>query len=136
MLGWVLIGEVCLDKVYVLDDICVKKIYMVKVGRIFIMFFCISSFIYSEGYGLGFSKLNDFGILLFECIVDDDKLGLLIEDREFLKIMEIYCKWNEEGSWVFLLLFRMLRDRLLDNRVMVLKWVRILNKILVKNFCK
>lgn len=116
-----MIGEVCLDKVYVLDDICVKKIYMVKVGRIFIMFFCISSFIYSEGYGLGFSKLNDFGILLFECIVDDDKLGLLIEDREFLKIMEIYCKWNEEGSWVFLLLFRMLRDRLLDNRVMVLK---------------
>lgn len=81
-----MIGEVCLDKVYVLDDICVKKIYMVKVGRIFIMFFCISSFIYSEGYGLGFSKLNDFGILLFECIVDDDKLGLLIEDREFLKI--------------------------------------------------
>lgn len=58
-LGWALIGEACLDKVYVPDDICVKKTHMVKAGRTFIMPPCTSSFTYSEGYGLGTSKPND-----------------------------------------------------------------------------
>lgn len=85
-LGWALIGEACLDKVHVPDDICVKKTHMVKAGRTSIMPPCTSSFTYSEGYGLGSSKPNDFGTLLFERTADDDKPGLSIEDREFLKI--------------------------------------------------
>lgn len=134
--GWALIGEACLDKVYVPDDICVKKTHMVKAGRTSIMPPCTSSFTYSEGYGLGSSKPNDSVTLLFERTADDDKPGLSIEDREFLNITEIHCKRNEEGSWVSPLPFRTPGDRLPDNRVMALKRGNILNKTLAKNPCK
>lgn len=41
---------------------------------------------------------------------------MLIEDREFLEIMKEKCYKDEKGYWLVLLLFKLNRNRLFNNR--------------------
>lgn len=56
------------------------------------------------------NRLRVFDILfdeyLFRCILDDNKVGLLVEDRMFMDIMNKELLIGEDGKWVVFLFFR------------------------------
>lgn len=47
-----------------------------------------------------------FDEYLFRCILDDNKVGLLVEDRMFMDIMNKELLIGEDGKWVVFLFFR------------------------------
>lgn len=55
------------------------------------------------------NRLRVFDILfdeyLFRCILDDNKVGLLVEDRMFMDIMNKELLIGEDGKWVVFLFF-------------------------------
>lgn len=60
------------------------------------------------------------GDTIFERSKDDNKVGLSIEDRYFLEIMNREMFMDESNSWVVPLPFRTPRKRLPNNREQVL----------------
>lgn len=46
-----------------------------------------------------------FDEYLFRCILDDNKVGLLVEDRMFMDIMNKELLIGEDGKWVVFLFF-------------------------------
>lgn len=56
------------------------------------------------------NRLRVFDILfdeyLFRRILDDNKVGLLVEDRMFMDIMNKELLIGEDGKWVVFLFFR------------------------------
>lgn len=56
---------------------------------------------------------------IFERTKDDDTVGLSIEDREFIALMENELHTDEDGHWCLPLTFRSPRKFLPNNRSMV-----------------
>lgn len=110
---------------YFLDKVNFCKIYFLIDGCVIVFFFCLNKF-------KVFEFLKDFGdfkwlsifefkdglvLNIFECI--KDIVGLFIEDREFIVLIEKELYIDEDGYWCLLLLFCFLWKCLLNNRSMV-----------------
>lgn len=69
---------------------------------------------------------------IFKTHKDDDILGLAVEDREFIHIMENEMKL-EEGNWTAPLLFKRDKPAIPNIKVMTLKRAMVLDNSLYKN---
>ncbi|KAK3082438.1 hypothetical protein FSP39_009290 [Pinctada imbricata] len=73
---------------------------------------------------------------IFQRSLNDEKVGLSADDREFLKIMDHDMKKGENGNWEAPLPFRSSRPNLPNNRSQALKRALILQTSLKKNPAK
>ncbi|XP_071086519.1 uncharacterized protein [Haliotis cracherodii] len=73
---------------------------------------------------------------LFVTTQEDDKLGLSVEDREFLKIMDNEMVKTSEGNWIAPLPFRNGRRRLPNNRSQALNRAKTLDRCLKRDTIK
>ncbi|KAJ8349415.1 hypothetical protein SKAU_G00245450 [Synaphobranchus kaupii] len=71
-----------------------------------------------------------FGSTIFERTKDDDKVGLSIEDRLFLELMDKEMFMDNTNSWVAPLPFRSPRRRLPNNREQALSRLTTLRRTL------
>ena len=71
---------------------------------------------------------------LFETTSNENKLGLSVEDRQFLDVMDREFRLDKtEGKWTAPLPFRSLRSRLPDNFQHALTRAQTLDKSLYRN---
>ncbi|XP_070188491.1 uncharacterized protein [Littorina saxatilis] len=89
-LGWVIIGDVCLNKVHKPSTIRVAKTSVID-GRKTIFEPC--------PFNLKVDVTKDVGAEVFQRTPEDDKVGLSVEDKAFLALMDEKFKLNEERHW-------------------------------------
>ncbi|XP_056017477.1 uncharacterized protein LOC130053871 [Ostrea edulis] len=143
-LGWVVIGDVCLQGRHVPDRVCARKTHVLQEGRGSIFRPCTSKLEVSDDYGLSeplkeipFRTREDrFASTVFERTKHDDKIGLSCEDRTFMEIMDKELHKDIDGSWCAPLLFKPSRERLPNNRKMALHRAMSLEKGLKKDSTK
>lgn len=122
-LGWVIIGEVCLERVHKPgQEICInsKKTHVLRNGRTTLFEPCptgITVTYSNELLGKSHIKPCSFqGQELFHTAEDDNSVGLSVEDRDFLELMNKEMHRDEKGNWLAPLPFRTLRTPLPNNR--------------------
>ncbi|XP_070206193.1 uncharacterized protein [Littorina saxatilis] len=89
-LGWVIIGDVCLNKVHKPSTIRVAKTSVID-GRRTIFEPC--------PFNLKVDVAKDVGAEVFQRTPEDDKVGLSVEDKAFFALMDEKFKLNEERRW-------------------------------------
>lgn len=128
-LGWTIIGEVCLDGQHLPpstpSSLKVLKTTVMHNGRPTTLQECDNSLTVKDqpSYETG----------LFERTAHDDKIGLSIEDKEFLCIMDQEFQKDKSDHWTAPLPFRKSRPRLPNNKPQALKRARILDTSLKKD---
>ena len=143
-LGWVIIGDVCLNGAHKPDEVEVYRTHILESGRPSICSPCPSRLSLRDVIipdtctlsGTLPEALDDIemcgisvGRDVYARTKNDDKLGRSIDDNEFLAIMETGFFKDEKGNWVAPLPFR--RNAVLpDNRPMALNRFRGLRKLL------
>ncbi|KAK3086079.1 hypothetical protein FSP39_013163 [Pinctada imbricata] len=132
-LGWVLIGEACLNRVHTPDSIRVNKVSLTKDGRASVFPPCTNNFKVRD---IRTNDVNDVNDKLFVRTPNDDKSALSQEDKDFLKIMDGKFHRNEAGSWVAPLPFRSSRRTLPNNHEVALRRATILERSLQKDSVK
>ncbi len=143
-LGWVVIGDVCLGKVHQPSSVNVNKTYLLPDGRTSVCSPCPNMFSLKlkEGYpdqveaDVFSSPSDDLGKTVFDRTNQDDKLGMSIEDREFLHIMDQEMVKDDSGSWTAPLPFRSPRPPLPNNRSQALNRANALRRSLLKDSVK
>lgn len=133
-LGWVIIGEVCLEGRHPPTEVIVNKTGVLEVGRGTIFEPCPSRINVSvdgksvtdrfQGFPSFRPSADDFGDTVFQITKDDEKVGTSVEDREFIKIMDTEFKKDETGHWSAPLPFKSPRPKMRNNRVQA--WNRAL----------
>ena len=103
-LGWVIVGETCLNKIHASDVIYVNKTVVLTPGRESVLKPCTNNFVLKH-------KPCD----IFERTKDDEEIGLSREDHQFLDIMDKGFSRSEEGKWTAPLPFRNDRPKLPNN---------------------
>ena len=123
-LGWVILGNACLDGVHKPNDLTSCKTHLLMNGRPSIFEPCSNVFHVNHPTPMQFSpfenpedlgrkesfiqgKFEDgLGSKVYERTKLDNRPGLSVEDRKFIKIMDAEMEKNESGSWVAPLPFR------------------------------
>ena len=131
-LGWVVIGEACLGKVHRPDAVSVKKTYLLPDHHASIFSPCNRQFSVKE---CPFPKWEP-GQTVFESSDDDEKIGLSMEDRDFLYVTSGAMEKSFNGNWIFPLPFRSDRLRLQDNRIQAVNRAKALECSLYKDHTK
>nr|XP_034318941.1 uncharacterized protein LOC105335138 [Crassostrea gigas] len=129
-LGWVIIGDVCLGKVHRPDLVRVMKTSVLNNGRTTQFNPCENHFQVKEHQAL------DTYDTLFQKSPDDDKIGLSVEDRKFLSLMDEEFQKDENGKWIAPLPFRSPKPMMPNNRSQAWRRARILDASLKKNEVK
>lgn len=111
-LGWIIVGETCLEKVH-RTRISVNKTFVLDNGRPTVFRPCENRIHVSE-------KWDSIGSSVFTRNKDDNKVGLSIEDKQFIQVMEKSLHKNADGNWVAPLPFREDRPPLPNNRLQTL----------------
>ncbi|XP_062581093.1 uncharacterized protein LOC134242906 [Saccostrea cucullata] len=117
-LGWVIVGQVCLGGAH-LPEVRTFKTFALRNGRPSTFEPCNNELL-----------VND---RLFQKTEHDEKIGLSIEDREFLKLMDTSFERDDSGHWVAPLPFKQNRPRLPDNKPQALQRARSFDKNLQHN---
>ena len=122
-LGWTVIGDVCLNGAHLPSQVSVLKTSFLHDGRPSLLEPCDNSF-----------KLIEMGNedSIFLKTKRDDKRGLSVEDREFLRLMNQEFRRDFNGRWVAPLPFSDNKSLLKNNRAYVLNRMRSLDKCLRK----
>lgn len=94
-LGWVIIGQVCLGQMHMDNIVNCNKTYLLQDGRSSMFPPCENNFNVKEHPDSSYSEES-----LFVRRKDDNKIGLSVEDREFLVIMNNKMKKDPCGNWV------------------------------------
>ncbi|XP_075924090.1 uncharacterized protein LOC142925100 [Petromyzon marinus] len=127
-LGWVIVGDVCLDGTHKPDHISTFRTSVLTNGRTSLFKPCPNHFTLKEKFddrSQGCTMQadeetsmlkDDVGHTVFVTTKDDDKPAPSLEDKEFLKIMDREFFQDESNSWVAPLPFRNPRCRLPNNR--------------------
>ncbi|XP_060064935.1 uncharacterized protein LOC132545277 [Ylistrum balloti] len=116
-LGWVILGEVCMDKVHLPETVNVNKTFILASGR-------PSYFQPCE---------NKLSVDPFQKTENDEKTGLSIEDRMFLQLMDSDFQKGHDGRWIAPLPFRTDRSLLPDNKYQAEKRAKALDSSLRRN---
>ncbi|XP_068506561.1 uncharacterized protein [Syngnathus scovelli] len=145
-LGWVIIGEVCLDNAHK-PTLSVFKTHVLQNGRPSLLIPCQNSISVKEKpcYG-GEDKhshtthtlkalpvKDQLGQTVFQRTDSDNKCAMSFEDELFLEIMEKEVAQDERNNWVAPLPFKSPRPRLPNNRVQALSRLSSLRRTLRKN---
>lgn len=129
-LGWVIVGESCLNRTHKPEIVNVNKIHTLGNGRPSMFEPCENVFETKE-------ILRDNEVHnnrdIFVKTKNDDKIALSIEDTEFLSLMDKELEKDCEGSWTAPLPFKKQRPRLPNNRPQALKRAKMLTDSLRKN---
>ncbi|KAK3506463.1 hypothetical protein QTP70_000932 [Hemibagrus guttatus] len=127
-LGWVVVGNVCLGSVHRSAALSTYRTHVLDNGRPSLLPPCPNKLSIKEKFDIKplpevSLACDDFifddyviGDTIFERSKDDNKVGLSIEDRRFLDIMDREMFMDESNSWVAPLPFRTPRQRLPNNR--------------------
>ncbi|XP_076084371.1 uncharacterized protein LOC143055113, partial [Mytilus galloprovincialis] len=130
-LGWVVIGETCINNQHVPFEINVKITNILPTGQPSTFQPCTSKFDIRENYTDPVKK--DLQSPLFEKTKDDDKPGMSYEDKMFMKQMDNEFVRDSEGSWVAPLPFRVPRQPLPSNKPQALHRASMLDASLNRN---
>ncbi|VDI84341.1 Hypothetical predicted protein [Mytilus galloprovincialis] len=101
-LGWVILGETCLGKVHYPDIVHVHKTHVLEDGR--------ATFFKPCEYEL---KLKSD--VIFTKTPYDENIGLAVEDKDFLDIMDANFEQDKNGQWTVPLPFKVNRQPLQSN---------------------
>lgn len=127
-LGWVVVGDVCLGSVHRSAALSAYRTHVLDNGRPSLLPPCPNKLSVREKFDIkpppeislahGTFIFDDYAIgdTIFERTKEDNKVGLSIEDRRFLDIMDKEMFMDESNSWVTPLPFRTPRQRLPNNR--------------------
>ncbi|XP_062596368.1 uncharacterized protein LOC134257792 [Saccostrea cucullata] len=128
-LGWVVIGETCLNMQHTSHDLSVKKTYLLPTGQPSTLKPCSNKFEVRELVSQSLSDESQ----LFIRTKDDDEQGMSIEDKMFLQQMDSEFIRDSSGSWVAPLPFRENRQRLPNNKEQAVQRAKLLDVSLKKN---
>ncbi|KAK0139185.1 hypothetical protein N1851_024265 [Merluccius polli] len=149
-LGWVIVGEVCIDSAHK-PTVAVFKTNVLQNGRPSYLMPCQKHISVKEKVSYGgehrlgtsthLSSCSDNGVAaqdklgcsVFMRTENDDKPALSFEDETFLKVMEKEFHRDEKNSWTAPLPFRSPRPRLPNNRAQALSRLHSLRRTLSKN---
>lgn len=109
-LGWVIIGETCLGKLHPPTSVCVSKTFILDNGRSTHFEPCESLL-----------SVDAKSEPLFKKTSLDETIGLSIEDKRFIEVMESNFAKDSSGRWTAPLPFRSNRPPLANNREQALK---------------
>ncbi|KAK3082658.1 hypothetical protein FSP39_001646 [Pinctada imbricata] len=127
-LGWVIIGEACLDKHQKHSKVNVLKTLAIpESGKQL----CASVF-YPCEYNIQLTS-ND---TIFQRTQNDNKVAMSIEDKEFLALMDREMVKGQDGHWMAPLPFKKGRSRLPNNRSQALDRAKTLDGSLDRNSVK
>ncbi|XP_055998870.1 uncharacterized protein LOC130047575 [Ostrea edulis] len=141
-LGWVIVGESCLNGTHRPEVVNVNKVHILGNGRPSLFEPCVNVLNLKES-GLDtcahsasfnttkYSNCNNSDI--FVKTATDEKIAFSIEDSEFLELMDSEFRKDCDGSWTAPLPFRKNRPKLPNNRSQAMKRARILTDSLRKN---
>nr|XP_055046841.1 uncharacterized protein LOC129432444 [Misgurnus anguillicaudatus] len=148
-LGWVIIGDVCLDGAHKPCEVNTFKTSIFMNGRPSQMEPCENNIQIKEKFchynehltSLAPSLKLEFATThtksnttdIFQSTKDDDKLAPSMEDLVFLKIMQKEVYQDESNSWVAPLPFRSPRQRLPNNRQQASNRLQSLTRTLKKH---
>ncbi len=133
-LGWVIVGDICLNGAHKPSTVDVFKTHILGNGRPSHMSPCPNSMHVKDRFNLHYESKHSFTLnpeqirlpIQNECLIgesvfcytrDDDKLAPSMDDLAFLKIMEREFHQDESNSWVAPLPFRSPRHRLQNNKI-------------------
>ena len=125
-LGWVIIGETCLNGVHQPNSIVVNKTSVLPDGHPTLFTSCPIKRETREHLNC---VKNPTGLQadVFARTVDEDKVGTSIEDRKFLQMMDKEFAKGEDGRWTAPLPFRQGRPRLPNNWPVALRRAKMLS---------
>ncbi|XP_052696124.1 uncharacterized protein LOC128174669 [Crassostrea angulata] len=135
-LGWVIIGDVCLNGRHKPSDLSVLKTNIQHDGRGTIFTPCQNSLhVKVQGpLNNGSSQTLDFkGDSVFYTDRHDNKIGNSVEDREFLSMMDQTFHMDSRGNWTSPLPFKNTRPTLTNNRAQVFRRAINLDNSLKRN---
>ncbi|XP_077369860.1 uncharacterized protein LOC144014155 [Festucalex cinctus] len=130
-LGWVVIGNVCLGSAHKPESVTSFRTNVLENGRPSLLSPCPKHLKVKEMFCNTFDD-GGLGNSIFEKTKDDDKVGLSIEDRLFLELMNKEMFMDNTNSWVAPLPFRFPRPRLPDNREQALSRLASLQRTRAK----
>ena len=127
-LGWVLVGDICLGKVHRPVKVNVNRTHIMPDGRGTIFEPCPNNLQLRK---VQVSGANDFGFVddahgrlgadVFVRTEHDEKIGMSVEDKEFVKLMDSSFEKDESNHWVAPLPFHYPIPQFEDNRSNALK---------------
>ncbi|XP_068209384.1 uncharacterized protein [Palaemon carinicauda] len=130
-LGWVIIGETCINKQHIPIELNIKLINILPNGQPSMFEPCINNFDIKENYSDPIKQ--DTHSSIFEKTKNDDKPAMSYEDKMFLKQMDNEFVRDASGSWVAPLPFRVPRQSLPNNRQQALQRAMLLDASLRRN---
>ncbi|KAL4006299.1 tumor suppressor p53-binding protein 1 [Sarotherodon galilaeus] len=144
-MGWVVVGDVCLDGVHRPPHVNSYKTFILENGRASHFQPCSSQITVKETFtkapelshspsSLHVSGCNvdSIGQQVFTRTADDHRLAPSLEDMQFLQIMDSEFYQGSDNSWVGPLPFRSPRQRLPNNRQLAYDRLMSLRRTLEK----
>lgn len=149
-LGWVIIGDVCIDKAH-MPMVSVFKTNILENGRPSLLTPCQSHVKVKEklfhggehrsvGFPHSFSHVihhvqaeDKLGLNVFDRTKNDNKHAMSFEDENFLEIMQTEFHQDKERNWIAPLPFRSPRPLLPNNRDQALSRLSSLQRMLDRN---
>ena len=122
LFGWVIIGEVCIGQVHAPREVNVRKTQILNDGRCTTFPLC--------PYNISVKSKEDE---VFVRTPDDNKVGMSVEDKQFLKFMDEEFKIDETGHWSAPLPFKDTKPVMPNNYPQALKRAHILDANLRKD---
>ncbi|XP_040197695.1 uncharacterized protein LOC120930586 [Rana temporaria] len=138
-LGWVIIGEVCLDQSHKLLDVASYKTNVAYRSMKCPLHYYVKERLdfknevpYQplQGINCKLTSQKDLGDSVYQTTCDDNKIAPSVEDKEFIKIMDKEFFKDNSNSWVAPLPFRVPRLTLPNNRGQALTRFAALKKTL------
>ncbi|XP_040209336.1 uncharacterized protein LOC120940491 [Rana temporaria] len=138
-LGWVIIGEVCLDQSHKLLDVASYKTNVAYRSMKCPLHHYVKErldfknevpYQALQGINCKLTSQKDLGDSVYQTTCDDNKIAPSVEDKEFIKIMDEEFFKDNSNSWVAPLPFRVPRLTLPNNRGQALTRFAALKKTL------
>lgn len=147
-LGWVVLGNACMDGAHKPSEISSYRTQVLDNGRPSFLLPCSNRLYVKHGShadfttyletsqkkGTFFKGSFEYGLgdNVFACTNDDNRPGMSVEDRKFIQNMNSSLARNESGSWEALLPVREKFNKLPNNREDAVKRLRSTRRTLDK----
>ncbi|KAL4009138.1 hypothetical protein ACER0C_002990 [Sarotherodon galilaeus] len=144
-MGWVVVGDVCLDGVHRPPHVNSYKTFILENGRASCFQPCSSQITVKETFTkapehshspssihVSGCNVDSIGQQVFTRTADDHRLAPSVEDMQFLQIMDSEFYQGSDNSWVGALPFRSPRQRLPNNRQLAYDRLMSLRRTLEK----
>ncbi|XP_070203432.1 uncharacterized protein [Littorina saxatilis] len=127
-LGWVIVGDVCLDGIHKPSSVRVIKTHVLHGSRESLFEPCQNN--------LKIAEADQLGTKVFERTKDDEIAGTSVEDRKFLDVMDSSFRKNDQGRWSAPLPFRNSEPIKFNNRRQAVHRANTLHASMKRNLTK